>query len=219
MTIGKHIAAIRLRLRAYGDDTIFTDQAIYQFLQQAAAVLNARKDRRRNKISDWNFTYYPIGMHYGSPFHDDCISDNCQRWISKHKLPRPLVGRNREIIDIRFLDGRDIARGSLDNSVAELDPFRAGEPRYHIVNNYLVMENAKPKAVLVGMIATDVTEWAGVKLCDEEGNDTDQDCFSIMKDDFPIDDDYINMAHSMVMQEMLPDFNLPNSTNTGNMPK
>lgn len=219
MIIGKHIAAIRLRLRAYGDDSIFTDQAIYQFLQQAAATLNSQKDRRKNKISDWNLNYYPVGLHKASPYADDCIGDACLKWISKYKIPRPLVGRNREILSIRFLDGREITKGELDNSIQQLDPIRANLTNYQIINNYLVIEGSKPKAVLVGMIPLDITEWSDKKLCDENGNLTDQDCFSINNDDFPIDGDYINMAHSMVVQELLPDFNLPNSTNPGNPPK
>jgi len=219
MTIGKHIAAIRLRLRAYGDDSIFTDQAIYQFLQQAAATLNSQKDRRKNKISDWNFDYYLIGMHKASPYADDCIGDACLKWISKFKIPRPLVGRNRELIDIRFLDNREIPRGGLDNSIEQLDPTRTNLTNYKIINDYLVVEGSKPKAVLVGMVPLDVTEWADIKLCDENGNITNQDCFSINDDDFPIDGDYINMAHSMVVQEMLPDLNMPNSINSGNPPK
>ena len=217
MTIGQHISMIRTRLRQYGDDSLFTDALIYQALQQSAAIINSRKDKRKERLSDWNFPYYPIGMNEASPYADDCIGDVCKKWISIYKLPQPVVGRNRELVDIRTLDGREIPKAGKDQSVTKLDPIMGCDPNYEIINNYLVLNNARYKAVLVGMIPLDVTDWIGKKLCDENGNATSQDCYSITEDSFPLDGEYISMAHDMAVQALRPD--LPNNINQENPPK
>ena len=217
MTIGKHISMVRVRLRQFGDDTLFTDAVIYQALQQAAAIVNSRKDKRKEKLSDWNFPYYPIGMHKASPYADDCIGDVCKRWISKFTIPQPVVGRNRELIRVTTLDGREIPKADRDQSVSKLDPIMGCDANYEIINDYLVLNNAKYKAVLVGMVPLDVTDWIGKKLCDENGDLTDQDCYSIENDSFPIDGEYISMAHDMAVQSLRPD--LANNINQENIPK
>lgn len=208
MTIGEHISAIRLRIQRYDDDSNYKDPAIYHLLKTSAAIINKQKEQQRNKLSDWNVNYYMIGMHKDSPYESDCIGDFCDKWITKFKIPRPLMGRNKALIDIRTLDGRSITRVGKDYSIDTLDPVKKDSILYDIINGYIVLYNSKPKAILIGGLWEDITDWEDIKLCDESGKVTNKKCFDITKDEFQVDTDRVNMMYDMVIQQLVPGVNI-----------
>ena len=201
MTIREHISTIRFIINKYDDDTKYSDPQIYSLLISAGAIMNQRKDAQKKKLSDWRFNYYKMGMEKGSPYGEDCIGIGCEEWISKFKIPTPLTGRNKDLIDIRTLDGRPINKVSLNDSANELDPVLNNSITYKIVNQYVVL-NKKIKAILIGGIWEDVTDWTGIQLCDDDGNVTDKVCFSLDNDEFPVDADYHFMMYDEVLRQL-----------------
>lgn len=201
MTIREHISTIRFIINKYEDDTNYTDPQLYSLLIGAAAIMNKRKDAAKNKLSDWRFTYYQIGMQSGSPYGEDCKGVNCKKWITKYKIPTPLTGRNKDLIDVRTLDGRPINRVSLNDASNCLDPILNQAFTYQIINQY-ISTNKKLKAILVGGIWEDITDWSGIQLCDSEGNNTGDICFSIDNDEFPVDSDHHFMMYDEVLRQI-----------------
>ena len=201
MTIREHISTIRFIINKYEDDTNYTDPQLYSLLISAAAIMNKRKDAAKNKLSDWRFTYYKIGMELNSPYGEDCIGIDCKKWISKYKIPTPLTGRNKELIDVRTLDGRPINRVSMNNSANCLDIILNKAYIYQIINQDIVV-NKKLKAILVGGVWEDITDWVGIQSCDNNGNNIEKSCFSIDNDEFPVDGDYHFMMYDEVLRQL-----------------
>ena len=202
MTIREHISTLRFIINKHEDDTDYTDAQLYSLLISAAAIMNKRKDERKNKLSDWKFNYYTIGMQKASPIGTDCLEIECEQWITKFQIPTPLSGRNRELIQVCLLDGTPIDRGSKNTSAKNLDPILENSVTYNVINQYIVLHGRKPKAILIGGIWEDVTDWAGIQLCDEEGQSTKTQCYSLDNDEFPVDTEYNLMMYDEVLKRL-----------------
>jgi len=204
MTVGEHIATIRGIIRKYEDDSHFTNSFIYSLLNSAAATVNKRKADKGHKLSDWNVAYFTIGMEEGSTIGDDCLSEQCLKWKTKFKIPRPLMTRDRHLIDVRLIDGTKLDRVSMDTELWELSPVLSKRTGYYIENEYIVLVGCRPrpKAIKVGGVWEDITDWSEIKLCDSSGNELGTTCYNIQDDEFPVDADYQMMMYDLVLQKL-----------------
>jgi hypothetical protein len=117
------------------------------------------------------------------------------------------VARNKDLIRVRTLDGRQIPQVTEDEvKSSKYDDIKKGTLMYSIKNQKILIWNAdtikgRPKAIEVTGYWEDPTEWVGIQFCNEEGDPLAQ-CFDLDEDSFPLDKEYHSMAYDMIMQKL-----------------
>lgn len=207
-SIGIHIAAIRGMLNKYGEtDVPYTDEAIYHHLSITSAYFMRQKYDKTNVINFQNIKYYPIQTERGSLVDCGCIT-NCDVLKTKYKIPRMILTRNGPLLQIRTLDMKEIPYVDMNFlSGLEYDEVRKGKIHYSLINGYPHLHNTdlvRPKAILVGGIAVDPTEWKDVKICP---GDVEEDvCTNVYDIDMSIDEDLADAIYTQVFQKLVGKF-------------
>jgi len=207
MTIDKHIAAIRGMLREHNErDALFTDEALYHHFSVAVAELHKQKIDREKNYDPFSIQYFCIGTVPGKVHDCNCVDVGCDVLRSIYQIPKPISNRSSPFIRVRTLEHQDIP--FVDPSAANAintDPVRKGKLHYSIINRTVILWNTKgkvPKAILVGGLFEDPLEWAGLQLCDPNGNVTEASCFDAKSQDFPVDQDLVRRAYRLTIEAM-----------------
>lgn len=209
MTIEKHIAALRALISKHEEDeSPYSDEALYHLFTVAAATLMRRKYDKYKAYNDFNMRYFCVGMEKAMVHECNCVSVGCNVMRSKNTIPTPIMGRDKPYLRIMTLDHQDIphVHASAANAL-NLDRMREGKLHYSIVNGKVVLWNSRPSrgipaAILVAGFFEDPSEWSGIQLCDSDGNDTGEVCFDIYSDSYPVDQDLVDAAYSMVLDKL-----------------
>jgi hypothetical protein len=188
-TIAKHIGRLRNLINQQSDDSDMTDEYLYALLRDAKAILQKRKADSFHKLSEWDYQEYCIALCKDKAHNCDCIDVGCDVLKSKYPIPRPLIGRNREVISIKTLGGQTLSFASEEDVIQnKTDDFKKDKPAYWIDgDNKLVIWNTLAwKAIRVRGIFNDPTEWSDIKFCNEDGEEQGP-CYDITDSEFPID--------------------------------
>lgn len=99
-------------------------------------------------------------------------------------------------------------------SAAKWDVVYKGKPMYSIVDKRIIIWNGNttrivPKAILVSGYFEDPTEWAGLEICDSNGNGNGVACTDALDAEFPIDDDLVDAAYTMVLDKLRLTLSVP----------
>jgi hypothetical protein len=209
MTIGQHVAVLRGLIRQHTDSEVpFTDEFLYTLFRTSANYLIRQKFDKYNKMPQWNVEYYCIGMEPDYVHDCDCIGAGCLVMKTKFKIPKPMQGKFRDYVRVMTLDHRDIGYVHPSSaSVVNFDPVRKGALHFSFVNKHIVLWNSdverqRPKAILIGGYFEDPSEWAGIDICDNDGNPTGVACFDIQTSDYPVDTDLVDGAYNMVLDKL-----------------
>lgn len=208
-TINEHVSAIRGLIKQYTNETKFTHDALYFHLTQAAAIVNKRKAEKYEKLSEWNTPTFCIGTEVTDKHPCECLENvGCKMIRTKHKIPRPLMSKKRDLLTVMTLDHKTIPMIKPDMVKAyQLDIIKKDELFYFMQNEYIYIVNGTPKsgvpkALLIKGYWEDISDWSGIKLCDENGNETDDVCFDMDAHEFPMDQDLTYMAYDLVLQKL-----------------
>lgn len=224
MTIASHIAILRALIKQYSDDSSYEDEFLYRLLNNANAAWLKKKLENNEKISDWNWLTYCIELEAGLSHDCDCIPVGCKVLKSVYKIPKPLMAKNRLMIKVTTLDGRDIPYTTPEAvKASKYDEVRRKQLAFSIVNGKIVIWNGNPellvpRAIMVKTLSVDPSEWATVNACDPiTGNATDADCFNIYTSEYPMDEDYGSLAYDTVIKQLGFSIQIPeNRTNNAN---
>lgn len=203
-TINTHISVMRDYIREWSDDSTYSDAFLYQIIKSAKNQLQYRKARQWYYLSDLNYQRYCVSLEEGVSHNCDCVAVGCKVLKTEVEIPRPLSGRNRDIISVFTLGGKKLPH-YLEEELEEMafDDIKKGKPSFSIIGRKIVIFNApkKWKAVQVEGIFEDPTQWAGITLCDKEtGEDTGISCFKVLEDEFPIDSELELPMYQMALQ-------------------
>lgn len=214
MTIAEHVAAIRAMINQFAEDEApYSDELLYHLFKAAANTLVIRKREKNNTIPVWDMRYYCVGTEKGTAHDCDCIGAGCDVLKTIYEIPKPVQGKYRPYIKIMTLDHQEIPYVDISAVKAlSFDPMRKGKIHYSFLNKRVVLwgtDLKRPKAILIGGYFEDVTDWATKSICDNNGNPTSQNCYSIYEDDFPIDMDLIDSAYQMVAAKLSMTLQIP----------
>lgn len=210
MNIQQHLSVIRKHIKKHKDDTIYTDEYLYDLFKSAVALLNKREADKFRAISDWNYKSYCMKMEKSSVHDCDC-APGCLVPSTIYSVPKPLQSRNRPMLKIFTLGYDEIPLVSLQEAkFSSLDPILVKRMIATIENGKIKIWNGQidpliPKAIRVRGLWADVTEWSSIPFCTEEGEETNDTCFDLENDEFPLDENLNLYAY----QEVLNQLNLP----------
>lgn len=204
MTIPEHIGIIRNLIKEWSDDTEITDEAIYHYLLLKRNKYMSQRFRKYYNISEELISNYCMELEEGLSHDCDCVKVGCKVLKTVHKIPATLSGRNRDLIKVYDMQLNEIGRVTPEEQKTnQLDDIKSDSVKYSLINQKIIIWNTLDmKAIIVSGVWEDETEFDGITLCEEEGEETtnDIDCFNLDETQFKIDADLIDYIHTEVMQ-------------------
>jgi len=198
----EHISQLRSLIKQYSDDTVFTDPQLYKLLIDAISIMNERDTAKFVKLNDWNFKTFCVELCRDVSHNCECVKVGCNILKTVYEIPSPVTGRNRNILRVLTLDGREIPLVTEEEVVfRKYDPIFNGKLMYSVVNGYLIIWNANtdhivPRAIQVRAIWEDISEWDGKQLCPPTG----PECFDIYEEELPVERKYHFMIYSEILK-------------------
>jgi len=205
--VKEYIAQIRSLIKQYSDDTAFSDIQLYKLVIDAIAIMNEREANKFTKISDWNYKTFCVELCQSVSHVCGCITVGCKVLKTIYEIPSPISGRNKDLIQVLTLDGRELPQVTEEEiQHRKYDPIFANKLMYSVVNQQLVIWNADvdhvvPRALQIRAVWEDISEWDGKELC-PNGNTTV--CYDIYEEELSIDRKY----HFMIYNEILRMLNI-----------
>jgi hypothetical protein len=206
MTISQHISIVRSLLRAFTDDSLYSDEFLYALLNARRAQVIKEGALINKNIShfNWQVACMPLIL---STIHDDCPCvdiDDCQILRTKFKIPKPISVNGKPLLKVRTFDGATIAHMSLDKIIQKHNyKHLAKKLAYTVSNGYLFIYGTNLlKAVIIDGIFEDPLQLAGVTMCDVEGNGLGP-CFDPNTEEYPLDLFIEPAVRTLVIQDIL----------------
>lgn len=173
MKIAELLSTIRVTIKEITDDSKYTDSYLWSLVVQARATVLGNNIRGKSFISSWSSNRFCIELELVKAEDCSCIPDNsCKVLRSKYKIPRPLIGRYRNAMQVKLLDGKLL--GMIEEYQLKsdaLDPIKGQSLRYSIINQYLYLWRSRTlKCIYVDGIWENILEWQDIQS-QEDCND------------------------------------------------
>lgn len=202
MTINQHISNIRELIKQHTtDDSTYSDEFLYNLFN-----LTVNKLRENHYKDDWSWETYCIPTCIAKDTVCGCITNaSCLIIKSKFKVPKPYRNKYNAFFKLYTLDWQRLTRiqPSELRAMMTQDVLKE-ELLYSIINDYIYIWTGNPKthlpkALQVSIISEDPLAWADVNTCNNDGDEIDSPCYSILDKDFPVSDDIAIDAYGLVL--------------------
>jgi len=169
MKISELLSTIRLTIKEITDDSKYTDSYLWSLVVQARATVLGNNIKGKSFISSWSSHRFCIELELVKAEDCSCVPDNsCKVLRSKYKIPRPLIGRYRDAMQVKLMDGRLL--GMIEQYQLKsdsLDPIKGEALRYSIINQYLYLWRSKTlKCIYVDGIWENILDWQDIQSQD-----------------------------------------------------
>lgn len=202
------------------DDARLMQRHIYNKLLTTRARLISEQAKKKQRISQWNYQVIPcIELVKVSAQECPCLPPiGCDMMRSKYKLPKPLSGLSGSLIQtVTTLDrGQKLNEVSM-NAVRSLagNKYSSKNINYFIEQGYLYITTpSKIQFVrLVGLFEDPIAAKTFENYCKENCTDC-VDCIDYQEEEFPIDNDTIDVLIELTVQELIVLFGQSQQDNT-----
>jgi len=203
-TIGSEISKLRNKLSntvGFDDDNLLaSEELLYALLNDAGAIIYKRIKNSWNKIPDFMFSKYPVGLEEANEDVYACedIPERCKILESVFTIPLPLYGRNKSSMRV-YSNHVELPPYSTSN---KYDSILSNMASYKIVNDKLRIYNNKVlKAVEVEGVWSDIMDWQTKKYC--PSTDTTE-CYNLNELAYPLysNPEYSSMAHEIIIKSL-----------------
>lgn len=201
-TVASDIAALRLLINKYDDDSSYTDQALFYLLSKAGNLMNKRRFDSFDFISDWEYTFFCVEFEKKKKPPCDCVGMECYVLKSTIEIPEPVDTPNKSLFEVRdFNDNRIGYTKNFTND--KLHPIRGSRTLFSIENKKIIIHNPPTYDGLklkVGAIWRDISEWQGLDVCSTGDTDISSLCFDTTTANSPLPDGYEFMAYTEILR-------------------
>lgn len=202
------------------DDARLMQRHIYNKLLTTRARLISEQAKKKQRISQWNYQVIPcIELVKVSAQECPCLPPiGCDMMRSKYKLPKPLSGLSGSLIQtVTTLDrGQKLNEVSM-NAVRSLagNKYSSKNINYFIEQGYLYITTpSKIQFVrLVGLFEDPIAAKTFENYCKENCTDC-VECIDYQEEEFPIDNDTIDVLIELTVQELIVLFGQSQQDNT-----
>jgi len=194
------------------DDSRLTSRHIYNKLTTVRSKLISQKVKKKQKISQWNYqTISCIKLERVSLQECDCLNElKCNLLRTENPIPKPLTDLNRHLIQsVTSFDGSVIYSETSwkERKYKSFNRYTSQKPDYFIRNNYLYLTNDNQSDIITidGLFEDVLAAINYPSYCDE--NENFFNCKSPLSNEFPIDNDLIDVLIEMSVNELVIFFN------------
>lgn len=213
MQVGEFIQRIQSSYSqgVQSDDSRLTPRHIYNTLVTLRQTLISQQVKKKQKISDWNYTVLPCVELIEVPSHEcACLAElGCPVWRTKYPLPKPLTDLNTHLIQfVMSIENSKIIDETTREEVtySKGNKYTSNKVKYLFENGHLYFPVKKsPKVVKIKLLVEDPIEAETYpSMCEECENCPD--CRNYMEIEFPIDGELVTTLLQMAREELVADF-------------
>lgn len=190
------------------DESRLSDRHVYNKILSVRMQLLAQQLKKKQRISDWNYSVLPCVELIKVPNHEcSCLGDlGCDIYRTKFEIPRVMTDSNRHYIDfvMSVESGMRIEETSRQGVLyLKGNKYTGVKPKYLFENGYLYFPLKKnPGVVKIKLLAEDpLTAMHFPSLCD--GCTDCTDCVAAYDHEFSIDGDLIEPLIDICVQEII----------------
>lgn len=201
-TLSDHISTIRGLMKLYSQPQIpHSDSYLAGLITKVAGWFQARAYEKGSRQSDFHTQWFPIKLVEAKNHGYSCYP-GCTVLTSQHKIPAPLNLRNRDMIKVSTLDGREMHHITPSERQSKmLDEFFQNQYMFSIINEKItVYSKSKPTVVWVSGIWIDLSAWIDLPACDMDGEYTGSTCIDPKEYKLPIDPDNVVPMYNEVLR-------------------
>lgn len=209
------ISRLREKIRQSSDDSVYSDQYLYDILLDYRNVLYAQELNKRNRINKWMYKFVCMPLEEVSESPCECLPhiSECKVLKSKYKVPAPLRSILRDMFYVLTVDLRnEIPEGDRSRSEIRRSRRIGSTYFYEIVNEYLYIvgypQNRLP-AIVIKLIPADPASLSNITLCLSDGTTTNQTCYDPLTDTFNIDDKLVGVMIDMAFESITNSAKMP----------
>lgn len=205
-TIGSIISKLRGLIKAYSDDTNYTNHYLYGLLSSAKATVIRERAVKFVELGDPRC--FCIGLEEANSHSCDCVPVGCTVLRTVYEIPDVIRGRNKSLIYIKTLGEKEIPIVDFrEFEFSKYDDIKANKPVATWYNNRILLWNITSlKAIIICGHWQDIAEWSDIVYCE---SDNQSDCFDLDSEDFGLDLD----LELRVLQLVLDMLKIPLSLN------
>lgn len=203
------------------DDSRLTPRHIYNKLLSTRSRLIYQKANKKQKLNQWNFQTLECVELIKAPLNEcPCLPPvGCTISRTKYKLPKPITNLTNHLIQsVISTDGSQVYSEILiqDYIYKKGNKYTANKIDYFIQNGYLYLTHKRvPKAIsITGLFENPLDVYAYPSLC--PSGSEEEECFDIMEQEFPIDEDLIEPLIELSLQELVIMFTQMKEDSTNN---
>jgi len=213
-TIKEHVYAIQniLNQGAKSDDSRLSNSLIEHYLNTVRALLLKREINKKQELGENNYQSFCLELTPTTFFDCTCIPEEfgCTILRSKQPLPSYISSKYKPAIDVRFIDGTKVDRGSYTSykkSNASLTS--SSTPTWFIYNRYLyITHTLRLKTILVRGLWENPSKLESYSNCEN----SKESCYDPSDDDFPIDTSLVSPMYNLTLQHLTPAYQFPFDT-------
>ena len=193
------------------DDSRLSSRHIYNKLLTVRARLISQDAKKKQRISQWNYQTLPCVELIEVPPHEcPCLPPiGCNILRSKYKLPKPLSGLSGSLIQSVTTADRsskldEISMNALSSQKG--NKYTSKSVNYFIENGYLYISTPTKLALVrvVGLFEDPIEVKKFKSYCDTSDTCEDcEECIDYMEEDFPIDNDMIDIMIELASNELI----------------
>lgn len=190
------------------DESRLSDRHVYNKILTVRMQLLSQQLKKKQRISDWNYTVIPCVELIKVPRTEcDCLGNlGCDIYRTKFPIPRVMTDSNRHFIDyVMTIDNGARIEETTRQGVNYLkgNKYTGNKPKYLFENGYLYFPvNNSPGVVKIKLLAEDPLDAAKYpSICDDCQDCID--CISILDLDFPIDGDLVEPLIDIIINEII----------------
>jgi len=188
-----------------------SDRHIYSVLKSTRMALLSQQLKKKQRISDWNYTVLPCVELIKVPNHEcSCLGDlGCDIYRTKYPLPKIITDSNKHYIEfVMSIESGKKLEEITRQGVLYLkgNKYTQSKPKYLFENGYLYFPiNKSPGIVKIKLLLEDPIEAINFPSICKDCNDCIE-CTSIYESEFPIDGDLIKPLVEMSLTETIQIF-------------
>lgn len=191
------------------DDSRLSSRYVYSILLTVRSRILSQKSRRKQKISDWDYTTLPcVELVVAAPHECPCLPTvGCTILKTKEPLPKPLTNFNKHIIkSVTSILAPNQDMVVYNPSTWTEQKYKAGSkytkdtPDYWIRNGYLYTRHTKgPKVLTIEFLPEDPIKASTYpSFC----GTTQSACVSMMEQEFPLELGQVDTFVKMAVEEL-----------------
>jgi len=222
MTIETIISTVRQIIGQYKDSTVYSDEFLYELLNNTRNTLIRQNYQSFNHASSYDWIHFCMPMCVSTNHVcTDCVPVGCPVLISKYNIPRSIVSRYKDLITVIKLNGEEIGRKTFDDykQAKQFSNVKSKKLYFDIINEYLYIYGGdtniiSPRVVQIGIIPESIEDLDNIPNCDNSGAESTQSCYDIFSKTFNIEKGFADRMIDIVLQKLDIAIKTPNNAET-----
>jgi hypothetical protein len=170
MKIGIILSDFRQLIKEVSNDSNLTDSFLWSLVVKARARILTNDIKSKQFISPWATHRFCIKLEKTKAHDCNCVPVGCEVLKSEHPVPRPLVGRYRDAVQVKTLGGTLLGYSEDYELKSNMyDAIKKYTIRWNVHNQHIYLYNTvQMDTIQLEGVWENVLDWHNIQHCTED---------------------------------------------------